>query len=80
MGISLLQQQEQFPEKNTSELQRKNSMGKRWKELVIDCISPNTKQVRLSYRGPNSPATSAARQLFADKSDIGSPAFVRKPI
>lgn len=65
----VVQQQDQSPERQGSDLQRKNSLGKRWKELVIDCISPNTKQVRLSFRAPGSPSQerSAARQLFADR-------------
>lgn len=72
-----MQQQGLSPERQDNELQRKNSMGKRWKELVIDCISPNTKQVRLSFRGPGSPSPDrpAARQLFVDKGfDAESPA------
>ena len=64
-----MQQQEQSPEKPSTDLQRKNSLGKRWKELVIDCISPNTKHVHLSFRGSAGASLDrpAARQLFAEK-------------
>jgi len=42
-------QQQESPERLGNGLQRQKSLGKRWKELVIDCISPNTKQVRLGF-------------------------------
>ena len=59
--------QEQSPPRQG--LQSQKSFGKRCKELVIDCISPNTKQVRLATRGSASSSPGpTARALFSDRS------------
>lgn len=60
-------QQEPSPEKSQPDMQQQRSFGARCKELVIDCISPNTKQVRLSTRSLSSPQSSrpTAKVLFS---------------
>ena len=42
------------------------SAGKKFRELVIDCISPNTRRIRVrQWGGSPSSNKSAARELFA---------------
>lgn len=55
------------PEREQAEYPMQRSFGKKRKELVIDCASPNTKQVSLNtQKGPPAGAKLTSKTMFSE--------------